>query len=57
MKQCFAVKERHPVLPDRVVQVTDSAVQAEFVCEVLNGESVKLTDPNPQYYVGITRMN
>ncbi len=38
MKQCFAVKEKHPVLPDRVVHVSESVAQAEHVCQVKNGE-------------------
>lgn len=56
MKQCFAVKERHPVLPDRVVHLADSCAQAERICNVKNGDSIKLMAPN-RYYVGTCPMN
>ena len=55
MKQCFAVKERHPVIPDRVVHLAASAAQAAHVCRVKNGDAISLTRPH-KFYVGITRM-
>ena len=59
MKQCFAVKERHPVLPDRVVHLTDSAAQAEAICQIKNGDSILVTGKQftHPFYVGTTRMN
>lgn len=56
MKQCYAVKERHPVLPDRTVLLTDSFQQAWAVCTVKNGDSIKLTD-EAKFYVGVDRLN
>jgi hypothetical protein len=56
MKQCFAVKERHPVIPDRVVHLAASYQEAHRVSTVKNGDSIKLDKPN-RFYVGIARMN
>lgn len=56
MKQCFAIKERHPVLPDRTVQLVGSVAQASYICQVKNGDSIKLHE-QPKYYVGVARMS
>jgi hypothetical protein len=55
MKQCFAVYERHPVLPDKLVHLAPSFVQASHIATVKNGDHIKLTEPN-RYYVGVARM-
>lgn len=55
MKQCFAVLERHPVFPSKVVHLAESFLQANHVATVKNGDSIKLTEPN-RFYVGLARM-